>query len=341
MKTQIQIKRGRGRPRKNPIVTLEPVVKRGRGRPRKHPLETVAVIKRGRGRPRKIVSETVAPTQNEPVRTNGDLLKVYECKNYIQRKFGETNDIEIIKFARNKGYNVLLIGDTGTGKTHAIRFVAKQLGLPYKRINLDGMITVEDLIGEYKPTEDKHFTWKDGVLTKFVKNGGIFVCDEINSAPADILFLLHSLLDDERQIVIRQHEGEVIKAHKDFFFIATMNPDYEGTKPMNEALKDRFHIILNYDYDNKIEGKLVENKKLIELANKLREMYRKREIETPVSTRQLIQYEENEKHFGTKLAQEFFVNRFALSERRAVSECIDVSLNGKKIKTILNEDEDD
>jgi hypothetical protein len=72
--TECIVKRGRGRPRKNPIVTeikpiitsTECVVKRGRGRPRKNPIVTevkpiidikskgeVIVVKRGRGRPRK------------------------------------------------------------------------------------------------------------------------------------------------------------------------------------------------------------------------------------------------------------------------------------------------
>jgi len=56
-------KRGRGRPRKHPIVTPDPdtpIIKRGRGRPRKHPVSSEQpttpdgeIIKRKRGRPRK------------------------------------------------------------------------------------------------------------------------------------------------------------------------------------------------------------------------------------------------------------------------------------------------
>ncbi len=48
-------KRGRGRPRKNPVVEAVQVgEKRGRGRPRKNPVEAVQIgEKRGRGRPRK------------------------------------------------------------------------------------------------------------------------------------------------------------------------------------------------------------------------------------------------------------------------------------------------
>ncbi|MFL2931716.1 MAG: hypothetical protein ACJZ47_02795, partial [bacterium] len=59
---EVPVKRGRGRPRKHPIVELpegaEAPVKRGRGRPRKHPIVELpegaeAPVKRGRGRPRK------------------------------------------------------------------------------------------------------------------------------------------------------------------------------------------------------------------------------------------------------------------------------------------------
>lgn len=47
----------RGRPRKNPVI-IQQVVKRGPGRPRKNPL-VETVIKRGPGRPRKFQPRSV------------------------------------------------------------------------------------------------------------------------------------------------------------------------------------------------------------------------------------------------------------------------------------------
>jgi MoxR-like ATPase len=236
--------------------------------------------------------------------------------------------------------NTLLIGDTGTGKTHAIRSLATKLKVPYIRVNLDAMVTVEDLIGEFKPSE-KGFVWQDGVLTRLVRSGGIFVCDEINAAPPEVLFVLHGLLDDDRQIVLRQKDGEVLKAHPNFWFIATMNPDYEGTKPLNQALYDRFQVTLNYDYDKRTESKLVKSEKLLELAKKFRQMYVKGEIATPCSTRQLIQYEENKKIFGADLANEIFVNRFATEERKPVREALDMEFSTTGKSKMPDKPEDD
>ena len=48
------VKRGRGRPRKNPVATTSDAPKRGRGRPRKNPLPDPNAPKRGRGRPKKV-----------------------------------------------------------------------------------------------------------------------------------------------------------------------------------------------------------------------------------------------------------------------------------------------
>ena len=64
-------KRGRGRPRKNPIPTeeQEKKPKRGRGRPRKNPIlteEQEQKPKRGRGRPRK----NPVPEENEEKTSN-------------------------------------------------------------------------------------------------------------------------------------------------------------------------------------------------------------------------------------------------------------------------------
>lgn len=300
----------------------------------------------GNGKPVMKASKTkqAKPKKEEPLVQpfeNGQAkYKVDFCKKYIARKIAGTTDIKILNLAFNEKLNTLLIGDTGTGKTHAIRYLAKTLKIPYVRVNLDRMVTVEDLVGEYKPKEGGGFEWCDGILTKFVKHGGIFVCDEINASPAEIMFVLHSLLDDDRQIILRQKDGEVIKAHKNFWFVATMNPEYEGTKPMNEALKDRFHVILNYDYDKKLDRKLVGNEKLIELAERLRKMYFSREIETPCSTRALIQHEWNEKRFDKKLAKELFVNRYSLIERKAVREVFELVLEEKAEQKEEGENDD-
>jgi len=242
---------------------------------------------------------------------------------YIPRKIGKTTDIEILKKCFENRINVLLVGKTGTGKTHAARRLAYELQMPYMRVNANGAITPEDLIGQYIPDGNGHFKWKDGVLTKFVRYGGIFILDEINAAPAEILFVLHSLLDDERRIVLTQKDGEVVKANDKFMFIATMNPAeeaiYEGTKELNAALKDRFGVVLYYDYDEAIERKIIKSEYVREVMKKLRES---EEIETPISVRMGKEYERAIELFGIETANEILIAKFRSEEKEIVREVI-------------------
>lgn len=260
---------------------------------------------------------------------------------YHSRCIAGSHDTSLLKKALAGRLNTLLIGETGTGKTHAIKTVAKEARLPYIRVNLDSMVTVEDLIGEYKPDGKGGFVWQDGVLLRFVKHGGIFVADEINAAPADILFVLHSLLDDDRQVVMRQKDGSVVKAHKDFWFVSTMNPDYEGTKPLNQALQDRFHVVFNYDYDKRVEGTLIKDKSLLEFAEKVRKMYMKGELSTPCSTRLLLQYTRNVGIFTESVAREILLNRFDFNDKAAVREAFEMHVDKSDDKADEEDDKDD
>jgi MoxR-like ATPase len=159
-----------------------------------------------------------------------------------------------------------------------------------------------------------------------MKEGGVFVVDEINACPPEVLFFMHSVLDDERMIVLKNKDGSRLNAHPGFWFVATMNPDYEGTEPLNKALKDRFPVKLNYDYDTKIEEKLLRGdyKNLRELAKKLRVARAKGELITPTSTRLLLNYTENVKIFGNEIAKEIFINNFEYGERKVVREVFEM-----------------
>ena len=246
---------------------------------------------------------------------------------YIERKLDDDKtDFEVIDALYKMNKPLLIIGDTGTGKTHCVRHFAYKKGLPYERCNFDGSTTPEEFIGKWTPNKNGGFEWVDGLLTKFVRNGGILVVDELNSGSPDLMFFLHPLLDDERKIVLLNNGGEVIHAHKNFYLVATMNPDYEGTKPLNQALQDRFEII-KFDYDDKIERKLINSRKLLKFAKRVRETFRKGEIATPLSTRALISYEKNLSLFGKNIARELLLNKFKPEESKSVGEVFDLVMN--------------
>ena len=244
------------------------------------------------------------------------------AKRYIpQTIVGGTTDVEIIKKAIEYRKNVLLIGETGTGKTHCSRSIAVEFGIPYMRVNLNGGTTVEDLVGQWIP-HNGGWEWSDGVLTKMLRYGGLFVCDELNAANAEILFILHSILDDERKVVLVQKDGEVVQAHKDFVFIATMNPStYEGTKPLNLALFDRFDVILEF---KDIAKGLIKDSVLMDVYRKVQTALKDGNVQGVLSPRGILQFQQNRELFGSDVAKMIMLKKFEGVGREAVEHILEV-----------------
>lgn len=222
----------------------------------------------------------------------------------MNKKFKlELVPLEIIKVVEHSIENnkpVLLIGETGTGKTSFIRHLAEKHKKDFIRVNLNGSSGTDEMIGKIIFEDDKT-KWIDGILINAMRRGMWLLLDEINAATPEVLFALHSLLDDDRQILISEWRGEIVKPHADFRFFASMNPNYSGTKELNKALLSRFPTIINFDFPNlereveiiKIHTDFKDQKKLenyIKMAHELRFAYRSRNINSICSTRELIAF---------------------------------------------------
>lgn len=145
------------------------------------------------------------------------------------------------------GFHLLLSGDKGTGKNCLIATWAWILQRPLYSISINretdkldmlGSKTIETEIDANTGRAIDKIAFSPEVLLEAMDIGGIINIDEINFADAGITGLLHSICDDRREIEVPGYKKVV--SDENFFVMATMNVDYQGTNELNEALSDRF-----------------------------------------------------------------------------------------------------
>lgn len=204
---------------------------------------------------------------------------------------------EIIKTSVEQNVPLMIIGETGIGKTTTLQAYSDKVGKVLHRISINGSIGTEEILGKFL-LRSGSTEWVDGPLIAAMKSGDWIVFDELNAAAPEILFSLHGILDHEKRVTLQEKSGEVIQAHPDFRFFATMNPpSYAGTRNLNAAFLSRFIVTEMTVLPLDLEVKLIMEKSsltdksaaaLVDLATKLRNLKLDREINYFCSTRDLI-----------------------------------------------------
>ena len=158
--------------------------------------------------------------------------------------------------ALDMGENVAMVGERSSGKTAIAKMFAMLRGQTYQRQVLSRETDASELIGGFDDTG-----WNDGLLldaSRPTGTPGIFVGDEFNLANPALLERLNSVLDDERKLVLAEKEGEEIRLHPEFRFIAAMNPatkKYGGRQKLSKAMQNRFTMIAVPNLDDPTEQK--------------------------------------------------------------------------------------
>ncbi|MBV6446393.1 MAG: hypothetical protein IFNCLDLE_02691 [Ignavibacteriaceae bacterium] len=291
-------------------------------------------------RTKKIKGENTMPessvTITETVKVGGVELTIQtRTVDHVpsgQKIEGYAEELSKLAYAVKTSKPALLVGETGVGKTALIRFIAQETKNGFRRLNLNGQTTVDEFVGKIM-LNDKGTFWQDGVLLDAMRNGYWLLLDEINAALPEILFVLHSLLDDDGYVVLAEKDGEVVRPHKDFRIFASMNPSgrYVGTKELNKAFLSRFPMILQMDfpgesqeqkiiklYAPKVDDKSIYN--LVRMANDLRKAYKAGETNFMCSTRDLINCAVMSQDLGMKEAlQMSIINRTDEDDLKAVT----------------------
>src|SRR5919202_2416488 len=233
--------------------------------------------------------------------------------------------LDILEKSYRSGLFVLIIGPKGTGKTTLVRKFASHMKKDLDSVNFSLRTRESHLVGS-RTLDKGEISFVEGVLVKSMRGSSILYLDELNAAEADVLLRLDEVLDDRRQLVLKEAEGQIVKASDDWFVIATINPlSHVGTKELPPQLLSRFPVRMSLEYPPEdIELDIVsrhvkiDNSKIrdiqhaIQLAKSLREAAAVEELYYSPSLRETIAFAKmlNTGLSGKRAAEVIYANAY-------------------------------
>ena len=176
--------------------------------------------------------------------------------------------LKVMASAKRKEKNIMLVGGAGGGKTHLVKQIADVLKLPFYPMSVGMQTTKSDLLGFINATGQ----YMPSCIRQAYENGGVLLLDEFDAAHAGVVTVLNSLLANGHC----SFPDKVIDKHKDFHCLVACNTygtganlDYIGRNRLDGATLDRF-IIIDMDYDSKLEKRLTKNNWWYGVVNKIR-----------------------------------------------------------------------
>ena len=147
--------------------------------------------------------------------------------------------------ARYGGKPLLLVGATGSGKTHLLTLLSEFWGGTYDYQSLNGSVTIHDLTQERVLGKNGTFEEQDMCLAKWLRNAqknvSVMHFDEVNAAKAETLLALHPIMDIKGELVL-PFSDEVLKVNDNAVLVMSCNEgdEYAGINAMNAAFQNRY-----------------------------------------------------------------------------------------------------
>lgn len=150
-----------------------------------------------------------------------------------------------IKRGEKDTQNVLLKGPPGCGKSTMAVAIAYVFSMPYRFTQSYKTADASEYIGT---TVAENGVLKTNVETQFSKTvmrGGVHMDDDNNYAAEGEGTVKNSILI--APYTLKLADGTMAKRHPFSIFMMSANPDAKGSRPINEAYKDRFCAIIDLE----------------------------------------------------------------------------------------------
>lgn len=224
-------------------------------------------------------------------RPNGD--------KYYTRKWGEHDDILVMRKAREAGSFVFLRSAPGTGKT---ALTEAAFGEDMYTLIGTGDTEVADLVGGYVQMPDGTFAWHHGPLVKAITEGKTFFIDEIGLIDPKVLAVVYGLMDGRKTLDVPANPSlGTLHVQPGFFVVAATNPKAPGVR-LSEALLSRFTVHVEMTTDWGLARKLGVPDEIVTVAKNLAGIVEKGEITWAPQMRELLGYRDTARNFGEPFA---------------------------------------
>jgi len=234
---------------------------------------------------------------------------------YRPRVLADMPDVTALRALRAAGIPALLYGPPGTGKTSLVEAAFPDL----ITIAGDGDTTVADFVGEYTQRPDGAYEFVYGPLIRAMTEGRALLIDDATLISPQVLAVAYPAMDGRREITVKAHKGETIRAADGFYIVGGHNPGVHGAV-LTEALSSRFSVQIQVATDYDLARSLKIEPRAVTVARNLAARQARGEIGWAPQLRELIAFDKIAGVLGTDAAVANLTGIAPEEDRDAVTE---------------------